>query len=148
MPKFTFTSYRRDTRRWTKNGCEIATHTLELSGTGGDSGEINRAILIFDSETDLQRTRRQGTVGYITSRSEGGASLVGWLPPRELPIYLDILSRGEPVSIDVVLHDPRAQVGYIRRLGIGHHDKILAATLCLPTHTEPRGASNVVRFPI
>ncbi|WP_424933219.1 hypothetical protein [Amaricoccus macauensis] len=148
MPKFTFTKHRHDSRRWVKNGREIETHTLELAGTDEATGKTNRAILIFDSETDLQRSRRAGTAGYITGKPDGGVSLVGWLPHSEFATYLEVLESGEALTVYFALRNPDSKVGYVRRLGIGRYEKILAATICRPDFREPRGASNVVRFPI
>jgi hypothetical protein len=148
MPKFSFTQFSHDSRRWTKNGEAAETHTLELTGWDEESGEINRAILIFEAGSDLYRARREGTVGYITRKPEGGTSLVGWLPVEDLPEYLEILQCGAPLSVHFTLRDPRAQVGYVRRLGLGHYEKIAAATICRSVLEDPRGLSNVVRFPI
>lgn len=148
MPKFSFTHFRHDTRRWTKNGLPVESHTLELSGFDDESGETNRAILIFDSGDELYRSRREGTVGYITRKPDGGTSLVGWLPLDELDEYLEILERGEALSVHFTLRDPRAQVGYVRRLGLGRYEKIANATICRSVLEDPRGFSNVVRFPI
>jgi hypothetical protein len=148
MPRFSFTQFHHDSRCWTQNDRNIVSHTLELTGGDDETGEINRAILIFDPGSELYLSRKGGTVGYITQKPDGGISLVGWLPVADLPEYLGTLECGEPLSIDLVLCDPRADVGYVRRLGLGRYDKIASATIYRSELDDPRGLSNVVRFPI
>jgi hypothetical protein len=148
MPKFSFTDHRLDTRRWLKRGEEVETHTLDLRGVDEDSGASNRAILIFDSGADLSRARQAGTVGYMTRRQEGGISLVGWLPLGELPAFTSILDCGDPLSVHFQLRDPRAGVGYVRRLGVGHYEKIMAATICRQRARKPWASAEILTLPV
>ncbi|MEM8570657.1 MAG: hypothetical protein AAGG56_07070 [Pseudomonadota bacterium] len=148
MPTFTFTEHRHDSRIWFKNGQEIETHTLELTGTDPETGVENRAILIFDCANELYSSCWSGAVGYLTKRSEGGMSLVGWLPYSEFYDFLEIIAQGEPLTVHFILRDPKARVGYVRHVGIGNLASILSAAITSPAFGEPRGTSNVVRFPV
>lgn len=148
MPKFSFSDHRLDTRCWLKCGKQIETHTLELRGLDEDSGAINNAILIFDPGADLTQARQTGTVGYMTRKPAGGISLVGWLPLTEFPAFMRVLNCGDPLSVHFVLRDPRSGVGYVRRLGVGHYEKILSATICRKTSAGPRPSAEIYALPV
>lgn len=130
MPKFSFNEYRLDTRTWVEDGIDCRSHTLELSGHDVESGNLNQAILIFNSGSDLCEARACGTVGYMTNNGQGGMSLVGWLPLEEFGVYQEVLACGGGLSVDFELSDPSAGVGYVRRLGLGHYEKVVCATIC------------------
>ncbi|MCB1354049.1 MAG: hypothetical protein KDK03_15085 [Rhodobacteraceae bacterium] len=149
MPKFRFTHHRLDTRHWLKDGVETVSHTLELSGQDAATGAHDHAILIFDSGTDLGQARGAGTVGYMTRCADGSTSLVGWFPLRDFSAYHEVLAQGDELSVHFELRDPRADAGYLRRLGIGHYEKIITATICRPAgQRAPRSPASVYAMPL
>jgi hypothetical protein len=140
MPKFSFTDQRLDTRQWTDGGRDCHSHALELRGRDEKTGTPNQAILIFDGDEHLSEARAAGTVGYVTHNARGGISLVGWLPLEAFGAYQEVISCGNGLSVSFKLRDPRSGSGYVCRLGISHHEKVVAATICRrPASTDRPG---------
>jgi hypothetical protein len=95
--------------------------TLEVEGPAAGGGR-NHACLIFSGAVDPART---APVGYVTGGSDGGLSLVGWLPEEAYPTYRGIVAGGGALQVHYEARD--ATSGYLRRIAIGRADEALVA---------------------
>lgn len=86
--------------------------TLEIEGPS-DGRRRHRACLIFSPAVESART---APVGYVAEDSDGGVSLVGWLPVEDFALYRDAVASGEAAR---VLYETRDETtGYLRRIAL------------------------------
>jgi hypothetical protein len=97
--------------------------TLEVEGPAAGGGR-NRACLIFSGAVDPART---APVGYVTGGTDGGLSLVGWLPEEAYPTYREAVSAGGALQVHYETRDHTS--GYLRRIAIGRADAALVAAM-------------------
>ena len=86
--------------------------TLEIEGPS-EGRRRHRACLIFSPAVEAARTT---PVGYVAKDSDGGVSLVSWLPVEDFALYRDAVASGEASR---VLYETRDETtGYLRRIAL------------------------------